>query len=115
MATGRIERGSRLTGWRAPRRRSGRWWLTKPIRSQSRGVQILFGMAGGANGGDILFHEICEALGIKTLMYLALPKEQYVGDYVAKAGPEWVERFDALYRRHKVGGLEMAPDPYRPR
>ncbi len=59
---------------------------------------IVFGLAAGANGGDLLFHEACRARGIPTRMCLALPRAQYVGQYVASAGSEWVERFSAIYR-----------------
>ena len=57
-----------------------------------------FGIAAGANGGDLLFHEICRRREIPTRMCLALRKPQYVGQYVAPAGREWVERFSELYR-----------------
>ena len=57
---------------------------------------ILFGMAAGANGSDLLFHEVCDGLKIKTRLYLALPKDQYIGEYVAPAGAEWVEKFNVM-------------------
>jgi tetratricopeptide (TPR) repeat protein len=38
----------------------------------------IVGIAGGANGGDILFLEVCEDLGIKTEMLLALPENQFI-------------------------------------
>jgi len=28
----------------------------------------LIGISGGAGGGDILFHEVCDELGIPTMM-----------------------------------------------
>ncbi|MFO0701672.1 MAG: tetratricopeptide repeat-containing protein [Nitrospira sp.] len=62
---------------------------------------ILFGMAAGANGSDLLFHEVCDGLKIKTRLYLALPKDQYIGEYVAPAGAEWVEKFNGIYRNRK--------------
>ncbi|MEP6951138.1 MAG: tetratricopeptide repeat-containing protein [Ginsengibacter sp.] len=57
------------------------------------------GIAGGACGGDILFHEVCSELGIATELFLALPREQFVVESVEFAGPQWVERFDDLYRK----------------
>jgi hypothetical protein len=57
----------------------------------------LLGVAGGASGGDILFHEVCGELGIPTRLYLALPRDPYVAASVQSAGPEWVRRFDRLY------------------
>jgi hypothetical protein len=58
-----------------------------------------FGLAGGAHGGDILFHEVCHDLNIPTRLCLALPRAEYVGNYVTPAGAEWVGRFSKLYRR----------------
>jgi hypothetical protein len=60
---------------------------------------ISYGIAGGASGGDILFHEVCEELGISTQLYLALPRDQYVTESVAPAGPKWVDRFDRLHKK----------------
>jgi tetratricopeptide (TPR) repeat protein len=56
------------------------------------------GVAGGACGGDMLFHEVCMELGIQTKMYLALPEEQFKAASVAFAGAGWVDRFHKLYR-----------------
>ncbi|MBL8339857.1 MAG: hypothetical protein JNL30_00195, partial [Rubrivivax sp.] len=55
-------------------------------------------MAGGASGGDLLFHEICRQRGIAAQLFLALPKAQHIGDFVAPAGSEWVTRFNDIYR-----------------
>lgn len=57
----------------------------------------LLGISGGASGGDILFHEVCEELGIPSRMYLVLPKHDYVKASVADGGAAWVERFQRLY------------------
>jgi hypothetical protein len=61
----------------------------------------LFGLSGGASGGDILFHEVCEELNIPSQMYLVLPKNDYVKASVADSGPGWVERFNRLYDKLK--------------
>ncbi len=55
-------------------------------------------MAGGACGGDIIFHEVCRSMGIFTEMYLALPPVRYVAHSVSFAGNDWVDRFYALVR-----------------
>ena len=61
------------------------------------------GIGGGASGGDMLFHEVCEELGVSTALFLAVPKEQFVVASVQDAGPEWVERFYRLCeRQHPV-------------
>jgi hypothetical protein len=57
---------------------------------------VACGIAGGASGGDILFHEVCEELGISSSLYLVLPENQYIQASVAPAGGAWVERFDRL-------------------
>lgn len=58
----------------------------------------IIGIAGGACGGDILFHEVCQDLGVTTDLYLALPREQYLFESVQFAGANWVERFNQLYK-----------------
>ena len=57
--------------------------------------QVL-GIAGGFSGGDILFHEVCAAHAIPTLLCLTRSKEEYVGTWVTNIGCEWVERFNRL-------------------
>jgi len=57
----------------------------------------ILGISGGASGGDILFHEVCEELDIPTKMYLALSKNDYIKASVADGGPNWVERFKRLF------------------
>ena len=60
----------------------------------------LTGIAGGASGGDLLFHEVCDELGIGTQLYLAIPRDQYVVASVEVPGhPEWIDRFRAVERR----------------
>jgi hypothetical protein len=59
----------------------------------------LLGIAGGACGGDILFHEVCAALEIKTQLYLALSPDKFRAASVAQGGPAWIDRFNQLCRR----------------
>ncbi len=63
------------------------------------GEGVCFGIAGGASGGDILFHEVCAELGIPTHLYLALPSGLYVNASVRRGGPNWVQRFRDLNTR----------------
>ena len=60
---------------------------------------VAYGIAGGANGGDLLFHEVCEELGVPTQLYLGLDPGLYVNASVRKAGGDWVERFWRLHAR----------------
>ena len=71
------------------------------------------GFAGGASGGDILFHETCEQLGIPTTMMLALPPRAFAIRSVADAGPEWAARFERLCKTHpaRVLAHAAADDP----
>jgi hypothetical protein len=59
----------------------------------------VIGIAGGASGGDILFHEVCAELSIPTTLYLAIPRDEYVTASVRDGGSQWVDRFDELYER----------------
>lgn len=54
------------------------------------------GIAGGACGGDILFHEVCRSLDIVTEVYLALPADRFEVASVQRGGPRWIERYRAL-------------------
>jgi hypothetical protein len=60
----------------------------------------VIGIASGARGGDILFHEVCEALGVPTLMVLPFAVDEFLERSVrgAPAG-EWEARFIALWAR----------------
>jgi hypothetical protein len=55
------------------------------------------GLAGGASGADILFHEVCAEQGIKTQLFIVGSRDAYVRESVQDAGPQWVERFDRLH------------------
>ncbi|HCM1507497.1 TPA: hypothetical protein N2916_003889 [Vibrio parahaemolyticus] len=56
----------------------------------------VIGIAGGACGGDILFHEVCIDLSISSHLYLALPYNKFVVTSVQHAGRNWVDRFNTL-------------------
>lgn len=60
---------------------------------------VTFGIAGGACGGDILFHEACAALDIPTRLLLALPEKPFEVESVQRGGSDWVERYRALCGR----------------
>jgi hypothetical protein len=73
--------------------------------------EIFYGMAGGANGGDILFHEVCAELNIRTKLYLPTAVKRFIGPYVEAAGGDWVERFRKLHERaQKEGDLHILQD-----
>ena len=60
---------------------------------------VSLGIAGGACGSDILFHEVCESLGIPTRLYLALPEAEFQVESVDRGGPVWVDRYQKLCQR----------------
>ncbi len=64
-------------------------------------------MAGGACGGDIIFHELCIELNIETTLFLALSPVQFKAASVSRAGREWEYRFDILMARLSV---EVMPE-----
>src|SRR5271168_1626852 len=65
------------------------------------------GIAGGASGGDLLFHEVCAELGVPTRLRLALPADQFVQQSVAPAGKDWVLRFEKLVEQLGPGGVRV--------
>jgi hypothetical protein len=72
------------------------------VVEQKEGTQgALLGIAGGANGGDILFHEVCGELEIETEMLLALPADQFIKASVESDDKNWVKRFDQQLAKHQ--------------
>ena len=57
---------------------------------------LFYGISSGANGGDILFLEACEALNVPTEIYLALSESEFAAESVADAGSDWLERYEKL-------------------
>jgi tetratricopeptide repeat protein len=89
---------------RFPRTREGESAARAMIRQaveDERGLEPgrMLGIAGGACGGDILFHEVCAELGIETRLYLALPQPDFCKASVQHGGPAWVERYNRLCER----------------
>jgi hypothetical protein len=82
--------------------------VVKTELAQPGGVKL--GIAGGASGGDILFHEVCAELEIPTELFLALPRDQFLATSVTPAGSAWVERFRALYDRLPKHELSAGPE-----
>ena len=57
------------------------------------------GIASGACGGDILFHELCMEYNIPTHIYLAMPAAEFKKTSVSFAGKNWENRFDNLVNK----------------
>jgi hypothetical protein len=70
----------------------------------------IVGISGAASGGDILFHEECQARGIATTIFLALPEKEYAAQSVTSAGPEWTRRFYDLMAKTSFRVLQSSED-----
>jgi hypothetical protein len=55
-------------------------------------------IASAASGADLLFHEVCEELGIEHRVYLPRP-EDLRNEPVSPAGRPWEDRFDELLKK----------------
>lgn len=82
--------------------------IRKLLTNQQRQGHVN-GLAGGANGGDILFLEACRELGIPFEMLLVLPEAQFIEESVAAPG-NWVERFQVLAREVQPRILAQSKD-----
>jgi hypothetical protein len=69
------------------------------LRLRDSGGTPTVGIAGGASGGDLLFHEVCAELGVATRLRLALPEDEFITTSVAPAGEGWVRRFRTLVKQ----------------
>lgn len=83
------------------------------LKTQVSGNVI--GYAGCASGGDILFHEVCEELGVPTEVFLAGPRAPYLEASVQDGGADWVRRFDVIQLRHAGRINQLTPDLDLPR
>jgi hypothetical protein len=90
----------------AAREAAARAKIREAVEKEMRsGAGVASAYAGGANGGDILFQEVCAELGIRTHLYLAVTPQKYVTLSVQQAGPRWVERFWGIHKRHEKQSL----------
>ena len=78
----------------------------------------LIGIASGARGGDILFHEACAALSIPTRLVLPFHPDKFL-DASVRGVPDsdWEVRFEAIWRAKPDGArtvldLDDALDPF---
>jgi hypothetical protein len=65
-------------------------------------------LAGAASGGDIVFHEVCDELGIPSEVYLAKPPSDYIEDSVSDGGSDWIARFAAVTASRPVHVLPQS-------
>lgn len=55
-------------------------------------------IASAASGGDLLFHDVCEELGIEHRLLLPLAPDRFRNETVSPAGRFWEDQFDRLLR-----------------
>lgn len=82
--------------------------LLQEAKEQYAGVPLM-GIAGGACGGDIIFHELCNELDIPSTLYLTLVPEEFLETSVSFAGEQWVKRFKHLLQ---LRPFQMLPPAY---
>jgi hypothetical protein len=73
--------------------------IEETVKKEVQAGETVFGIAGGACGSDILFHEVCASLGIPTRLFLALPIRPFQVASVQRGGPDWVDRYQKLCER----------------
>lgn len=64
--------------------------------------RVRVGVAAGASGGDLLFHQALAEAKIPSVLCLPLPRDEFVAASVATAGPGWVALFDDIHQRADV-------------
>ena len=77
----------------------------KTAVEQEQGGEVI-GIAGASDGGDLLFHEVCHDLEIKTHVLLPVPELVYRATALSRQASRWAERYyAALHRAAKVRTL----------
>jgi hypothetical protein len=71
--------------------------------------QSVCGISSAANGGDILFLELCAELGIGAEVFLAVEAAEFCRLSVEDAGQQWADRFYELMSTFPVHILPEHP------
>jgi hypothetical protein len=70
------------------------------------------GIASGARGGDILFHEACEREGLPAILVLPIGGDSFLRSSVSgTASGDWEARFAALLAQQNRIILDVKDDP----
>ena len=81
--------------------------LEKVQQEVTRTAGPVVAIASGASGGDLLFHDVCEELGIAHRLLLPLPPDRFRNESVSPAGRYWEDRFDAVLRKDPAPSFLM--------
>jgi hypothetical protein len=74
--------------------------LEKMRQEIGRTEDSVVAIASAANGGDLLFHDVCDELAIPHNPYLPLSPDLFRSQSVSPAGRFWEDRFDALLKKY---------------
>lgn len=77
-------------------------WLREVIRAEKAlTTGQISGIGSAASGTDLLFHEVCEELGIATKIVLPIPKDAFRRESVRTEGGEedWIEKYNSRLAR----------------
>jgi cytochrome c551/c552 len=58
----------------------------------------MIGIAGVSDGGDLLFHETCQRLGVETHVLLPVPELAYRATAMSGQASRWADRYHAALR-----------------
>ena len=64
-------------------------------------------ICGGARGSDIIFAELCAALGAEVWLFISLDEKDFLEQSVRVKGTDWEQRFVALRGRSGVRTLML--------
>ena len=67
-------------------------------------------IASAASGGDLLFHDVCEELGIEHQLLLPLAPDRFRNESVSPAGRYWEDQFDRFLRKRPTPYLSNSDD-----
>lgn len=87
----------RFPAWAEPQARQAIHAAIAGLAWNQPGTTV--GLAAAASGGDLLFHECCQELGIPTGVLLAMDPEKFEAASVAPAEGDWMARYHALLRK----------------
>ena len=68
------------------------------VAAAAKRHERIIGMAGLADGGDLLFHEACQRLGVPTQVLLPVPERVYRATAMSRQASRWADRYYAALR-----------------